>query len=283
MALNSLFTYYHNQATINFYNQNPPTHQYKRSRNKNPKSTKLFPMESSNMPFAIHTTTQLITHFIEQQAHKNPKAIAVRSDKQYLTYRALNNSANQLAHYLQDIGVQTGTMVVISVERSVEMLIGILGILKAGGVYVPIDPSYPDERMQYILQDTDAKIILTQHHLKDKFDSVEQVISFETDWLNILNYPTEAPFIELQKDDLAYIIYTSGSTGKPKGVMVTHENLWYSTTARQKYYPNQVSSFLLLSSFAFDSSVAGIFWTLADGGTLVLPPQNAEKDPLRLV
>lgn len=290
LALNSLFVYYHSFANHKFYSQfslivSPPT-PVQNTQYNYPKRTKLFPMKSNNIPFAIQADVDihLITNLIEKYSHKNPKDIAVRYGKQYLTYQALNNSANQLAHYLQDMGIQKGEMVAISVERSLEMLIGILGILKAGGVYVPIDPSYPDERIQYILQDTDARILLTHYHLKANFKAVEKVLCFETDWLSILNYPTETPpYVELQNDDLAYIIYTSGSTGKPKGVMVTHENLWYSTTSRLQYYPEKVSSFLLLSSFAFDSSVAGIFWTLADGGTLVLPPQNAEKDPQHLV
>ncbi len=239
-------------------------------------------MKSNAQTNIAYQNKFLITDYLQEQALQNPTATAVRYDKQYLTYRALNNSVNQLAHYLQDIGVKKGTMIAISVERSLEMMIGILGILRAGGVYVPIDPSYPEERIQYILQDTAANVLLTQRHLKEKFKGIQQVVYFETDWLNILNYPTEAPYCEIDKNDLAYIIYTSGSTGKPKGVMVTHENLWYSTTARLQYYPNKVSSFLLLSSFAFDSSVAGIFWTLADGGTLVLPPQNSEKDPQHL-
>ncbi|MEZ4885256.1 MAG: amino acid adenylation domain-containing protein [Chitinophagales bacterium] len=240
-------------------------------------------MKTNSVTSVVVSDKHLFADFIDQQTKQNPKTTAIRFNQQYLTYQALNNSTNQLAHYLQDKGVQKGTMVAISVERSLEMVVGILGIMKAGGIYVPIDPSYPDERIQYILEDTSTKILLTQQHLITKFGEVEQVISFETDWLNILNYPTEAPFVELQNHDLAYIIYTSGSTGKPKGVMVTHENLWYSTTARLQYYPDKVRSFLLLSSFAFDSSVAGIFWTLADGGTLVLPPQNTEKDPLCLV
>lgn len=165
---------------------------------------------------------QLIHILFEQQAKLTPQKTAIRFDNQYLTYKALNRSSNQLAHYLRAIGVQTGTMVAISVERSLEMMIGILGILKAGGVYVPIDPSYPNERIQYILEDTTAPILLTQKHLAEKFPFVEHTICFETDWLNILNYSTRAPDIHISPNDLAYIIYTSGSTGNPK-------ELWSAT------------------------------------------------------
>ncbi|WP_162265421.1 AMP-binding protein, partial [Abyssisolibacter fermentans] len=170
-----------------------------------------------------------IQELFEEQVEKTPENVAVVFEEKHLTYRELNNRANQLARLLREKGVEPNTIVGIIVERSVEMLIGIMGILKAGGAYLPIDPNYPDKRKEFIFSDSDIDIVLAQEHLlnkdKDLFQKLslkdvividdEKVYSGNIFNLNIVN----------KEEDLAYIIYTSGTTGNPKGVMIEHRNV----------------------------------------------------------
>ena len=182
------------------------------------------------------------------------------------------------------MGVGAEVLVGICVERSLEMVVGILGILKAGGAYVPLDPHYPQERLAFMLQDTQLSILLTQQHLLEGLPNYgAQTICLDTQWQAIAQESQQNPLLTATPENLAYVIYTSGSTGKPKGVEITHRNLVHSTTARISYYQEPVSSFLLLSSFAFDSSVAGIFWTLCCGGTLHLPEEGVQREVTKLV
>jgi amino acid adenylation domain-containing protein/non-ribosomal peptide synthase protein (TIGR01720 family) len=226
-----------------------------------------------------YNRSQLIHQLFEAQAKSVPDNIAVIFNNQRLTYRELNERANQLAHYLQKLGVKPEVLVGISVERSLSMAIGILAILKAGGAYVPLDPSYPSERLQFILQDTQTPVLLTQQSLlQDLPETQARIVCLDTDWEIIASESQDNPAVVMTPAKLAYIIYTSGSTGKPKGVQITHQNLVNSTQARLNYYQEPVGSFLLLSSFAFDSSVAGIFWTVCSGGTLVFPQVGGEQD-----
>lgn len=199
-------------------------------------------------------------------------AIAIESQDGTLTYGELIARANYLAHQLVDRGIVADTPVGLCVERSNEMIIGILGILLSGGAYVPIDPSYPAERIRYVIDDAGISILVMQNSLRN-------TLSYDGDTLLIGEETQEQPpVISTTPDNLAYMIYTSGSTGQPKGVRVTHRNLVHSTTARFDVYEHPVKKFLLLSSFAFDSSLVGIFWTLCQGGTLCLPPHEGEKD-----
>ena len=230
------------------------------------------------------TTTEkdvYIYDLFQEQVKQNPYAVAVTFENQSLTYKELDQKANCLARYLQSCGVGSDVCVGIFLERSLEMVVAIFGILFAGGAYVPLDPDYPQERLTYILQDTEATILLTQQKLLNLLpNNVLPTLCLDTDWQKIEdNEHLKSSLINLKSNDsLAYVIYTSGSTGKPKGVLVTHRNLVHSTNARIKYYNQSVGRFLLLSSLAFDSSVAGIFWTLFQGGTLVLPKQKLEQD-----
>lgn len=227
----------------------------------------------------------LIHELIESSAANNPDDIAVSSDNGKLTYAELEKRSNQLARYLQKQGVAADVLVGLCTERSIEMIIGIVGILKAGGAYVPIDPSYPIERQSFILQDTKTPVLLTQDKLVRQLpEHNASVVCLDTDWNKIAKEDeTRLDASGLTPGNLAYIIYTSGSTGKPKGVLISHSNLVHSTNARLQYYPDKVSGFLLLSSFAFDSSIAGIFWTLTQGGRLVLPGEGLERDVSRIV
>ena len=234
-----------------------------------------------------------IHQLFEKQVAKTPEAVAVVFGQDQLTYQELNRKANQLAHYLRSEQskftsiyqtTKTEFLVGICVERSWEMIVGILGILKAGGAYVPLDPSYPLERLAYMLKDSGIKILLTQKKLVNKFlEYDKEIICLDSDWKNIECQKTKNIIDINTPENLAYIIYTSGSTGNPKGVMVTHGNLIHSTQARINYYQESLNSYLLLSSFGFDSSVAGIFWTLCVGGKLVLPSSNFQTNPLEII
>lgn len=223
--------------------------------------------------------TRCIHELITAQAAQRPEALAVISGEERLTYSELESRADRLAQRLQRRGVAVGTPVGLFVERSADMIAGILGILKAGGAYVPLEPAYPAERIAFSVADTGAPLIVTQAHLVQEVPLSEAKVVVLDAELDSLSGPEHTA---LSLDDLAYIIYTSGSTGTPKGVMVTHRNLLASTLAREQYYQKPVGRYLLLSSFAFDSSVAGIFWTLANGGALVLPAPGDEKDVHKL-
>jgi amino acid adenylation domain-containing protein/non-ribosomal peptide synthase protein (TIGR01720 family) len=231
-------------------------------------------------PLPVHSCLHEI---ISAHAARNPQAPAVITGDTQLSYARLEAGANRLAHRLIDLGVKPGTPVGLYIERSAEMITGILGILKAGGAYVPLEPAYPAERLAFALQDTGAPVVVTQAHLADSLPlTPARVVTFEAVMGSDDAGRNSAPEMAVTLDDLAYVIYTSGSTGRPKGVMVTHGNLLASTLARKEIYDAPVGRYLLLSSFAFDSSVAGIFWTLADGGALVLPAPDEEKDVRRL-
>ncbi|MEM6529954.1 MAG: amino acid adenylation domain-containing protein, partial [Chloroflexota bacterium] len=210
------------------------------------------------------------------------EAVAVRYGDGVLTYGELDARANRVAQYLLRNGVQPGTFVGLCVERSLEMVVGIVGILKAGCAYVPVDPAYPEERIAFLLQDAAMPLLLTQTHLLDAVGAHNMPCVTLDDTALFAEMPATLPDVTVTPDDLAYMIYTSGSTGKPKGVRVTHRNLVHSTTARFTVYPHAAERFLLLSSFAFDSSITGIFWSLCQGGTLCLPPHYAERDVMQI-
>ncbi|MDE3219630.1 MAG: amino acid adenylation domain-containing protein, partial [Nitrospirota bacterium] len=220
---------------------------------------------------------------IEAQVERTPDAIAVICEDESLSYQELNRRANRVARALQKLGVYAGLPVGLCVERSVEGIVGLLGILKAGGGYVPLDPSFPDRRLRLMLADAKVSIVVTQGHLRSHFHSYGgQVCDVETLCDPTVNGGVENLATPVLPDQLAYIMYTSGSTGRPKGVAVTHRNLAISLSARLRYYPEPVSRFLLTFSLAFDGSVTGIFWTLLQGGQLVIPSEAAHRDPTEL-
>ena len=227
---------------------------------------------------STYKASNSILELFEKQAKLNPTNPAVTFKNIKLTYEELDKLTNSVAHYLINLGLDKNKPVGLLVEQSADILIGILGIMKAGLAYLPLDAEYPNERLEYILKDSSASVVLTQKDLTDSIsnDSIEvqtisEIVKTENSSKPILAKPIDG-------NDLAYVLYTSGSTGKPKGVAVTHSNLFYSTAARFEFYPNQPESFLLLSSFSFDSSVVGIFWTIAAGGKLVISKRRAEQD-----
>ncbi|HEU5131844.1 MAG TPA: amino acid adenylation domain-containing protein, partial [Pyrinomonadaceae bacterium] len=219
----------------------------------------------------------------EQRAEATPDAVAVVFEDEQLTYEALNARANQLAHYLQRHGVGPDVRVGVCVERSLHMVVAVLGILKAGGAYVPLDPAQPPDRLAFMAGDNGMPILLTQSSLVERLPNTSAtVLSLDTEWSKVAVESSGQAACHVRPENLAYLIYTSGSTGLPKAVLVSHRNLTHSTFARHLYYEDRGSSFLLLSSLGFDSSVAGLFWTLTRGGRLVLPNEWLAREPQRL-
>ncbi|AFY74910.1 amino acid adenylation enzyme/thioester reductase family protein [Synechococcus sp. PCC 7502] len=217
-----------------------------------------------------------IHQLFEEQVERTPENIAVVFEDQQITYRELNNRVNQLGHYFQTLGVKPEILVGICVERSIEMIVGLLGILKAGGAYVPLDPNYPKERLQFILDDIQTPFLLTQHSLLgnlslDKF----QVIYLDTDLEEINGEDQDNPNCGTIPTDLAYIIYTSGSTGKPKGVCTIHRSVVRLVKGIDYVNLNSLQTFLQLAPLAFDASTFEIWGSLLNGSRLVIFPPHA--------
>ncbi|WP_212004587.1 non-ribosomal peptide synthetase [Chitinophaga sp. HK235] len=212
----------------------------------------------------------ILTQF-EEQAVRHPNTIALISENNTITYRHLNERANQLANYLRSNGVGAGTLVPVCMERSSEMIVAILGILKAGGAYVPLEPTLPAERIAYVLTDTAATVVISNSLYKSILPGTGTcgIISTDDDAAEISSFPTEAPGVCPAADQLLYVIYTSGSTGKPKGVMVTHGNITdYMAGLQARLNIDSCRSFGLLSSIATDLGNTVIYSSLAVGGTL---------------
>jgi amino acid adenylation domain-containing protein len=216
----------------------------------------------------------------EAQVEKTPDAIALNArfanalvfGNQKLSYKELNIRSNQLAHYLKKIGVQTESLVGIYVERSAEMIIAILGIFKAGGAYLPLDPSYPQERLNFMLQDAQVSILLTQEKLLQNFTGFSnQIISIDKDWSAITQHNRENPNSCVTLENLAYVIYTSGSTGQPKGVLIEHRGLSNLAADQIEVFNLQPSNRILqFASLSFDASIFEIVMALGIGATLYL-------------
>ncbi|WP_062061823.1 non-ribosomal peptide synthetase [Aquimarina longa] len=223
-----------------------------------------------------------VINMFQAQAEKTPDAIAVVFENEKLTYKELNEKSNQLAHYLQQQGVNNQTLVPICVDRSLEMIIGILGILKSGGAYVPIDPSYPQSRIDFIIQDTSAQIVVTQKNLITNFtkeDEVIQIICLDGWFSELTTVSSEKLNIGISKDQLAYIIYTSGTTGTPKGVMIPHGAFFNLVAHQSKYYAiHEEERILLFSNYVFDASIEQIFISITTGASLYIPTTSCIMD-----
>ena len=228
-----------------------------------------------NHNHASHTTEdRCIQQLFEKQAEQTPDAIAVEYQGQQLTYQELNNQANQLAHYLNDLGVGSDVLIGFCVERSLQMLVGLLGILKAGGAYVPLDPAYPPDRLAYMMSDANISVLLTQSSLASILPEHQaQLVYLDSDWKKIAAHSQKNPTITNTGENLAYVIYTSGSTGKPKGVMISHHALSrFAQTAQGESGYGIVARdrALQFASINFDIAVEEIFTSLLAGSTLVL-------------
>lgn len=235
-------------------------------------------------------TSYLPDHCIHQrfeaQAAQTPDAIALTFQDTDLTYAELNEQANQLAHHLQKLGVEPEVLVGICLERSLEMMVAVLAVLKAGGGYVPLDPAYPPERLSFILKDADIPVLLTQSYLLPDLPekTAARIICLDTDWAMRVeaddSLPTENPHSHIQPHHVAYVIYTSGSTGKPKGVLVSHYNVVRLFQATDHWYNfNNQDVWTLFHSYAFDFSVWEMWGALLYGGRLVVVPYWVSRSP----
>jgi non-ribosomal peptide synthetase component F len=213
-----------------------------------------------------------IHQLFEAQVEQTPDAVAVVFADQQLTYQQLNRRANQVAHHLRSLGVVADSLVGLCVERSLEMIVGLLGILKAGGTYVPLDPAYPQSRLAFMLEDSQVPVLLTQQHLLEKLPvQPARVVCLDTDWQALAQESEANPIGEVTANNLAYIIYTSGSTGRPKGVMLAHSGLCNLALAQQRIFHVQPNNRVLqFASLSFDASIWEIVMALLAGATLVL-------------
>jgi len=223
-------------------------------------------------------------HFLEQQAQRSPEAVAVEDDARQLTYHALDQRANQLAHYLIAQGVGPNVPVGLYLMRSLDMVLGIFGILKAGGTYIPLDPRYPAPRLQFITQESQPAVILTQSTLLAPAQELGiPLLCLDTDELAIASQPTTSPEIAVTDDHLAYIMYTSGSTGQPKGIKMPRGNVNRYIQALQSIIPlRSDDAYLHVASFSFSSSVRQLLMPLSQGARLVIANAEQLADPLRL-
>ncbi|MBL1198891.1 MAG: amino acid adenylation domain-containing protein [Nostoc sp. GBBB01] len=223
---------------------------------------------------------QLFENCVKQQ----PNAVAVVFQEQQLTYQQLNSKANQLAHYLRSLGIGENQLVGICVERSLEMIVALLGVLKAGGAYLPLDPAYPQERLNFMLRDSQVSILLTQQKLVTSLPIEDlTVVCLDRDWLDISQESEDNLLINSTAKNLAYVIYTSGSTGKSKGVAIAHRSLVNAFHAWEKAYQiKSLTSHLQMASFAFDVFSGDVIRALCSGAKLVLCPREWLLEPDKL-
>jgi len=224
-----------------------------------------------------------IHQLFEEQVERTPEAVAVVFEDQQLTYRELNYRANQLAHYLQALGVKPEVLVGISVERSLEMVIGLLGILKAGGVYVPLDPAYPKESLAFMLSDAQVPVLVTQNQLVESLPEQDgHIVCLDTDW-EANAYGTATPIAQHSQDNptscviadnLAYVMYTSGSTGNPKGVSIIHRGVVRLVKGSNYVNLSAEEVLLQLAPISFDAATFEIWGSLLNGGRLVVMPAH---------
>jgi amino acid adenylation domain-containing protein len=236
-----------------------------------------------NATRADYPEDKCIHELFEAQVERTPDAIAVVFEESRLTYRELNRRANQLAHRLRKMGVQSDTLVGICVERSLEMVVGLLGILKAGGAYVPLDPSYPKERLKFMLEDARPLALLTQRKLQEVLPSHQARVvymdaSAETGAEIEHGFGAE---LKSRSNCLAYVLYTSGSTGRPKGVAIEHRSaVAFATWARRVFTDEEFAGVLFSTSICFDLSVFELFVTLGNGGKVILAKNALELPTL---
>jgi surfactin family lipopeptide synthetase A len=228
-----------------------------------------------------------VHQLFEAQVGRTPDALAVTLDQEQLSYRELNSRANQLAHHLKGLGIGPEARVGVCLDRSTEMVVGLLGILKAGGAYVPLDPAYPEERLSFMLENAGASVLLTQRRLVASLPNAEsdlRIVCLDTDWKSIAREQTDNLRASVMPDNPAYVIYTSGSTGRPKGVAMTHRALCNLLSWHQAH-PNlsAAAKTLQFASLNFDISFQDIFTTLCTGGTLVLVSEEIRRDVRELL
>ncbi|MEG4345419.1 amino acid adenylation domain-containing protein [Microcoleus sp. A003_D6] len=251
-------------------------------------AAELAQLQEWNQTQANYPQDKCVHQLFEAQVERSPDAIAAvfshNSQKQF-TYRELNSKANQLAHYLQQLGVGPDVLVAICMERSLEIAIAVLGVLKAGAAYVPLDPAYPQERLTFMLADTQAPVILTQSHLVSGLPAHQaRAVCLDADWETIGSHSTENPASSVSPQNLTYTIYTSGSTGKPKGVPLPHRALVNLIAWQlQNSSLEGAAKTLQFASLSFDVSFQEMFCTWCAGGTLVFITEEIRRDAQSLL
>ncbi|MCF6434835.1 non-ribosomal peptide synthetase [Pseudoalteromonas sp. MMG022] len=244
--------------------------------------TQLLSMGEQHSSYEV---TRCIHEQFEAQVAQYPDAVAVVCDDQQLTYSQLNERANQIAHYLMTQGVEADELVGLYAERSLEMIVGILAILKSGAAYVPLDPDYPDSRIEYMLEDSDIRIVLTQSHLQETIPTDQQLLVLVDEPERYEGFRKDnisAEEANVSVGDLAYVIYTSGSTGKPKGVLVEHRNVLRLFSSSDEHFDfKQTDVWSLFHSISFDFSVWEIWGALFYGAKLVVVPKEVAKETER--
>jgi amino acid adenylation domain-containing protein len=238
----------------------------------------LFEFNDTNKQYP---SDRLVFQLFEQQVDQTPEAVALVFEEQRLTYRELNERANQLAHYLRSRGVSPEVLVGLCVERSAEIIIGLLGILKAGGAYIPLEPALPRERLEFLLDNSQATMLITQQELLSSIPTERvPVVCVDSDWEAISSHSKENPNSEVSGSNAAYVIYTSGSTGTPKGVVVEHQQLLaYVQAIVDRLDLRDQASFALVSTFAADLGHTVTFPALCTGGCLHVFSQDRATDP----
>ncbi len=238
--------------------------------------TRRFNATASEFP-----SQRCLHQLFEDRVDAAPGAVAAICGEEALTYAELEERGNRLAHYLRQLGVGPSRWVGICVERSPEMVIGLLAIAKAGGAYLPLDPSYPKGRLAWMLKDTNLSVILTLDRLLDRFpDSKARLLCLDSEWDRIAELDASRPDSGVTPADLAYVIYTSGSTGNPKGVMLDHRGRVNNFRDFNRRFSVGVGDRLLaLSSLSFDMTAYDVFGILAAGATIVMPTARLEREP----
>ncbi len=229
--------------------------------------------------------SRCLHELFEEQVEQISENTALIFEDEVLSYRELNEKANQLAHYLQAAGVGPEVLVGVMMQRSVEMVIALLAVLKAGGAYVPLDPEYPRERLSFMLEDAGFSILLTQERLVDFVnDTATRVVAVDREWSVISQASRDNPASAVSRDSLAYVIYTSGSTGLPKGAMNSHGAISNRVLWMQDAYALQADDVILQKTpFSFDVSVWEFFWPLVVGARLVLARAGGQRESRYLV
>ena len=230
-----------------------------------------------------HAPALFVEQLFERHAQQHPESTAVVCEGARLSYGELNARANKLAHYLRRRGVGTDVPVAICVERSLEMIVALIGVLKSGGAYVPLDPRYPRERLAFMLAETRAPWLLTQKHLRERLPASGHLLCLDDDWDEVARESEHNPQLTHEPESLAYVIYTSGSTGRPKGVMVSRGSLAAAYESwRKPYLLDSSPCVLQIANFAFDVFTADVLRGLVSGGRLVLCSWDTTLSPQNL-